>query len=85
MIEPHSKLKGAAHITMVMGLGAVFALMLPWNSYLSIEQINQGKEVAAISQWQQDYGKKIDYLVEKNGGNPATIVRYYGLATTTQE
>lgn len=68
-----------------MALGGAFALFLPWNSWLSLQIIDSKTQLAAIGQWQEDYGKKIDYLVEHSGGNLQAITKHYNVSTTTKE
>ncbi len=57
------------------------SVILAWAGWQSITTINQGQDISSQKQWQEDYGKKIDILVERNGINPQTL---RAIGTTTK-
>ena len=76
-------MKGAVITTGAIFTGLI-SFFVAWNAWLSSSTIKLSNEAAAAIQWQEDYGKKIDWLVQRNGANPKAIDMYYQPQTLTE-
>lgn len=69
------QVKGAIISTTAI-LSALVSFFLMWDIWLSTGSIDASKQLSAIAQWQEDYGKKIDWLVTRSGANPEAITKF---------
>lgn len=76
--------KGLITITSV-AVGFASVASMTWMGWVSSSTIEHGKDISKIQQWQEDYGRKIDWLVEKNGANPEAIRMFYTPTNLTQK
>lgn len=65
------------HAKLVRGIviptSLLCSVILAWAGWSSLTTIQHGQDLSSQKQWQEDYGKKIDILVRRNGINPQTL------------
>lgn len=69
--------KGNTGISLIKAGSVITLGLVGWCGWLTNWNVGISNQTAAVVQWQQIYGQRIDWIVQRNGGNPNAVTASY--------